>query len=53
LLDLYFTSVGQQKQQLLDIGYTGISVYGQQSDYPLFTRLYDTWSYYVCRKARP
>jgi SAM-dependent methyltransferase len=53
LLDLYFTSVRQQRQQLLDIGYTGISVYGQQSDCLLSIHLFDTWSYYVCRKASP
>jgi hypothetical protein len=49
-LELYFTDAIQQKRHLRELGYKNVLVYGQQSDQPLITRFFDTWSYYVCRK---
>jgi ubiquinone/menaquinone biosynthesis C-methylase UbiE len=52
ILELYFATPFQQKRELREIGFKTIEVYGQKSDHPVFTTLFDTWSYYVCRKAR-
>ena len=52
VLEIYVTTPFRQKRELERTGFEHVQVYGQSSDRLLSTHLMDTWSYYVCLKAR-